>query len=127
MGRDVSREQRNRWKKKSGRITYGNKYLRALLVQLAWSASRTKGTYLSSKYKSLVGRRGKKRAIIAVGHRILIAVYFMLRDKVKYNDLGAEYLQSRRKDNVIKHYINQLGILGLTVEDLVKEFEEVEI
>lgn len=114
-------------KKKSGRITYGNKYLRALLVQLAWAASRTKGTYLSSKYKSLVGRRGKKRAVIAVGHKILIAVYFMLRDKVKYNDLGAEYLQSRRKDKIIKHYINQLGILGLTMEDLVKEFEEVEI
>jgi transposase len=96
-------------------------------VQLAWAASRTKGTYLSSKYKSLVGRRGKKRAIIAVGHKILIAVYFMLRDKIKYNDLGAEYLQSRRKDKIIKHYINQLGILGLSIEDLIKEFEEVEI
>jgi transposase len=50
-------------KNKSGRITYGNKYLRAFLVEQAWAASRTKNTYLSSKYKSLVGRRGKKRAV----------------------------------------------------------------
>ena len=48
-------------KNKSGRITYGNKFLRAFLVQMGWAASRTKNTYLSSKYKSLVGRRGKKR------------------------------------------------------------------
>jgi transposase len=60
-------------KNKSGRITYGNKYLRSLLVECGWAASRTKNTYMSSKYKSLVGRRGKKRAIIALGHKILIA------------------------------------------------------
>ena len=64
-------------KNKSGRITYGNKYLRSLLVEQGWAASRTKNTYLSSKYKSLVGRRGKKRAVIAVGHKILIAAYFI--------------------------------------------------
>ena len=60
-------------KNKSGRITYGNAFLRAFLVQMAWDATRTKNTYLSSKYKNLVGRRGKKRAVIVVGHKILIA------------------------------------------------------
>ncbi len=50
-----------------------------MIVQCAWAATRTKGTYLRSKYDSLVGRRGKKKALIAVGHKILIAAYFILK------------------------------------------------
>ena len=83
-------------KKKSGRITHGNKYLRSMLVQFAWAATRTKNTYLRSKYDSLVGRRGKKRALIAVGHKILVATYFILKDKVEYNELGSEFLQEKK-------------------------------
>lgn len=98
-------------KNKSGRITYGNKYLRALIVELAWAASRTKNTYLSSKYKSLVGRRGKKRAIIAVGHKILIAAYFIIKDKVEFKELGASHLDNRRKDKLINYYRKQLAEL----------------
>jgi len=95
-------------KNKSGRITYGNKYLRAILVQQAWAASRTKNTYLSSKYKSLVGRRGKKKAVIAVGHKILLATYFMIKNKVGYNELGEDYLNNFRKDKLVEYYKNQL-------------------
>lgn len=98
-------------KNKSGRITYGNKYLRILLVEQAWAASRTKNTYLSSKYKSLVGRRGKKRAIIAVGHKILIAAYFIIKDKVAFNELGEEYLNNFRRDNLVEYYKKQLNKL----------------
>ena len=68
-----------------------------MLVQFAWAATRTKGTYLRSKYDSLVIRRGKKRAI-AVGHKILIAAYFILKDKVEYKELGYEYLPNLKKD-----------------------------
>lgn len=95
-------------KNKSGRITYGNKYLRTLLVELAWAASRTKNTYLSSKYRSLVGRRGKKRAIIAVGHKILIAAYYIIKDKAEFKELGISYLDNRRKDKLINYYKKQL-------------------
>lgn len=95
-------------KNKSGRITYGNAFLRTYLVQMAWSATRTKNTYLSTKYKSLAGRRGKKRAIIAIGHKILIAAYFIMKNKVGYNELGEEYLNNFRKDKLIKYYKNQL-------------------
>ena len=98
-------------KNKSGRITYGNKYLRTLLVEAAWAASRSKNTYLSSKYKSLVGRRGKKRAIIAVGHKILIAAYFIIKDKVEFKELGASHLDNRRKDKLINYYRKQLSEL----------------
>jgi transposase len=89
-------------KKKSGRISYGNAFIRVFLVQMAWAASRTKHTYLSNKYKSLVGRMGKKKAIIAVGHKILIASYFIIKDKVAYNDLGEEYLSNFKKDKLIE-------------------------
>ena len=98
-------------KNKSGRITYGNKYLRALLVEQGWAASRTKHTYLSSKYKSLVGRRGKKRAVIAVGHKILIAAYFIIRDKVAYDELGEDHLNNFRKDKLVEYYKKQLAKL----------------
>jgi len=81
-------------KNRSGRITYGDKYLRSILAECGWAASRTKNTYLSAKYKSLVGRRGKKKAIIAVGHKILIATYFILRDKIEFKDLGPEHISN---------------------------------
>ena len=98
-------------KKKSGRITYGNAHVRALLVQLAWAASRTKGTYLKSKYHSLVGRRGKKKAIIAVGHKILIAAYFIIKDKASFNELGENHLTNYRKDKLIAYHMKQLEAL----------------
>jgi len=103
-------------KKKSTRITHGDKYLKVLLVQCAWAATRTKGTYLRSKYDSLVGRRGKKRALIAVGHKILVAAYFILKNKVAYKELGAEYLQELKKGKQIKRHIQLLKELGVDIE-----------
>lgn len=87
-----------------------------MLVQFAWAATRTKGTYLRAKYDSLVVRRGKKRALIAVGHKILIAAYFILRDKVEYKELGYDHLQNLKKDKKIERHIKILKELGLELE-----------
>jgi hypothetical protein len=87
-----------------------------MLVQFAWAATRTKGTYLRSKYDSLVVRRGKKRALIAVGHKILIAAYFILKDKVEYKELGYDYLQNLKKDKKIERHLKILKELGIEVE-----------
>ncbi len=87
-----------------------------MLVQFAWAATRTKNTYLRSKYESLAGRRGKKRALIAVGHKILIAAYFILKDKVPYKELGGEFLQDLKKDKQVKYYLKRLRTLGMEVE-----------
>lgn len=95
-------------KNKSGRITYGDKYLRSLLVECGWAASRTKNTYMSAKYKSLVGRRGKKKAIIALGHKILIATYFIIRDKIEFKELGTDHLNNFKRDRLIAYYRQQL-------------------
>jgi transposase len=103
-------------KKKSTRITHGDKYLRPLLVQFAWAASRTKDTYLRSKYGSLVPLRGKKRALIAVGHKILIASYFILKNKTPYKELGGEYLLNRKKNKKVTSLLRQLNDLGVKAE-----------
>ena len=86
------------------------------MVQFAWAATRTKGTYLRGKYDSLVLRRGKKRALIAVGHKILTAAYFILKDKVAYRELGYEYLQNLKKDKKINRHLKILKELGVEVE-----------
>ena len=103
-------------KKKSTSITHGDRYLRPILVQCAWAATRTKGTYLRSKYDSLVFRRGKKRALIAVGHKILIAAYYILKNKEPYKELGGDFLIKRKKDKKVTQLMKQLKDLGVNVQ-----------
>ncbi len=86
------------------------------MVECAWAASRTKDTYLRGKYYSLVGRRGKKRALIAVGHKILIMSYHILKDKVPYKELGNDYLMQRRRSQIVKSHTRMLKKLGYSVE-----------
>jgi len=102
-------------KKKACRINHGNKCLKGTLTECAWAGSRTKNTYLKAKYKSLVGRRGKKRALIAVGHKILIMCYYIIKHKVAYKELGIDYLDNRKKEKIIKSYINRLNNFGYKV------------
>ena len=86
-----------------------------MLTQCAWAASKTKNTYLSAKYYSLVGRRGKKRALIAVGHKILIMVYYILKTGMPYKELGKDYLNRRREDKIVKGHMKRLKDLGYEV------------
>jgi hypothetical protein len=102
-------------KKKGGRTTHGDKNLRAMLTQCAWAASRTKNTYLSAKYHSLVGRRGKKRALIAVGHKILIMAYYIIKTGMPYKELGGDYLNRRREAKIVKGHVKRLQDLGYEV------------
>jgi transposase len=99
-------------KRYSGSIGQGNNWLRSALVQAANAAARCKNTYLSAVYRRLATRRGRNRAIIAVAHRILTAIYHMLSKQQPFHDLGALYLDERRKNHVVKrmcHHLQQLG------------------
>jgi transposase len=107
-------------KKKSSRITHGDQYLKVLLVQCAWAATRTKNTYLRKKYEILSIRRGKKRALIAIGHKILIAAYFILKNKEEYKDLGENFLDEKRKAKQIEHHLRRLKELGIDVAETKK-------
>jgi transposase len=102
-------------KKKSGATTHGNLYLKTILTEFGWIASKMKGTYLWSKYQSLIGRKGKKKTLVAVGHKILISCYQVLKYKVPYKELGANYLTERKRDRIARSYIKRLSNLGFTV------------
>ncbi len=85
------------------------------------NASHSKKTYLSAQYRRLAGRRGKKRAIIAVGHTMLVMAYHMLRDEVDYKELGHDYLDKLQPQRLTAYLVKRLESLGhkvtLTHED----------
>lgn len=99
-------------KRRSGKTTHGNKWLRATLVETAWAASRKKGTYLKSRYHRLAARRGKKRAAVAVGHTILVVVYHMLRYGYHYDELGEDYFDKLNKDKIQHRLVKRLEKMG---------------
>jgi transposase len=102
-------------KRYSGKIGKGNRWLRTCLVQTAHAAVRGKDSYLKSVYHRLVGRRGAKRAIIAVAHRILIAIYHMLRRHEPWHELGAIYLDERNKGRLLNRMTRRMERLGYRV------------
>jgi transposase len=99
-------------KRQSGRTTKGDQWLRATLVQVAWAASHTKGTYLSSQYRRLVGRRGKKRALVALGHSILVIIYHLLKRQTTYRELGADYFDRLDTERLTRGLVRRLERLG---------------
>jgi len=102
-------------KRRSGRTTKGNAWLRVTLVQCAWAASHTKHTYLSAQYKRLAARRGKKRALVAVGHTLLGIIYAVLKKRGMYQELGADYLDRQDKEKLAARLLKRLEKLGVKV------------
>lgn len=103
-------------KRKSGKTRHGNKWLRSILVQCAHAAGHSRKTYLGAQFGRLAARKGKPRAAIAVGHSILEAIYFILRDDVPYKELGPEHFDKLNKDHIIRQYKKRLEALGLEVQ-----------
>ncbi|OAI48208.1 hypothetical protein AYO44_07550 [Planctomycetaceae bacterium SCGC AG-212-F19] len=99
-------------KRQSGRTRKGNQWLRTTLVQVAWAASRTKRTYLSAQYRRLAGRRDKKRALVAVGHTILMMIYHMLRRGTTYAELSADYFDRLDTERLTRTLVRRLERLG---------------
>jgi transposase len=102
-------------KRYSGRLRDGNQSLRSALVQGAWAAAHTKDTYLAAQYHRLVGRRGKRRALVAVAHSIIVIAYHMLKDHVPYRELGGNYFDERKKEAVTDRLIKRISKLGYSV------------
>jgi len=94
----------------------GNRFLTAMLVEAAQSASRTKGTYLAAQFAHLASRRGHNRAQVAVAHSILVAAYWMLTRDEPYADLGPTWLNDRGAEQArTRRLVHQLEALGHTV------------
>jgi transposase len=94
------------------RITPGNRWLKKTLAQAAWAASHTKNTYLASQYRRVARHRGKKRALIAVGHSMLVIFYHMMRSRASYADLGGDFFDRLEPERLTRYYIKRLERLG---------------
>jgi transposase len=102
-------------KRHSGKTTAGNRWLRRVLTQAAWAAAATKDTYLSAQFRRVAPRRGKKRAIIALAHSMLVSIYYMLTRHESYADLGADYLDHLHPQRLARSLTRRLEKLGYTV------------
>jgi len=99
-------------KRQSGRTAKGNRWLRATLVQVAWAASHTKGTYLAAQYRRLAGRRGKKRALVALAHTLLVIIYHVLKNRTTYHELGPDYFDHLDTERLTRTLVRRLERLG---------------
>lgn len=103
-------------KRRSTRVRPGASWLKTMLVQAAWAAARSRGTYLRAQFLRLKSRRGSKKAILAVAASMLTAVYFMLRDGVEYRDLGPDYFDRLDGQKLTRRLVRKLEGLGYEVE-----------
>jgi transposase len=102
-------------KRGSGKTRKGNRFLRTTLVQAAHAAARTKHTYLSAQYRRLASRRGKKRAILAVAHSILVMAYYMLQRKEPYREAGGDFFDRLQPEDTARRLVKRLASLGYQV------------
>jgi len=102
-------------KRLSGRTRHGSPWLRGLIAQVAWIASRAKSTYLASVFRRVMVHRGKKRALIAVAHSVLVIAWHMLTDHRPHQDLGPDYFERSRAEQVKRYYTRKLEHLGYAV------------
>jgi transposase len=102
-------------KRKKGKTRKGDLWFRRYAIEMALAASRTKGSYLNALYHRLVRRKGHKKAIVAVAHSILVIIYHVLKHKVPYRELGADYFDKLNVTYIKRHHVRRLESLGFRV------------
>jgi transposase len=102
-------------KQRSGKTRQGNQTLRAGLTQLAHAAVHTKDTYLAALHRRLAARRGKKRAMRAVAHAIMVSTFYMLARHEPYRELGSNYFDERQRHYTVDRLASRLERLGYRV------------
>jgi transposase len=105
-------------KRYSGTVRKGDWALKVTLVQAAHAASHTRNTYLSAQYHRLAGKRGKKRAILAVAHSILVIAYHLIQRNEPYRDLGSNYFDKQRPEATAQRLLKRLQRLGFDVSQI---------
>jgi transposase len=104
-------------KAKPARIPRGNRWLRTTLVECAWAASKTKNCFLKDRFWRLAAR-GKKRALVAVAHTLLVLLYRSLSTGQPYQERGVVEVNERKRKRLIQHHVRRLGRLGIAVSSL---------
>jgi transposase len=102
-------------KRYSSRIGKGSRWLRPVLVQAAWAAIKVKDAHLAAVYRRLVVRLGKRKAILAVAHRLLVAIYHILKERVPYRELGTAPLSEPAKQKRMARLQREMEQLGFRV------------
>src|SRR5262249_4355954 len=99
-------------KRRSGRTTKGDRWLKRTLVQAAWAASHTKATYLAAHYRRLAKRRGRKKARVAAGRTPLVIVYHVLRRGTAFQGRGADFRDRLEPERLRRQLVKRLEALG---------------
>jgi transposase len=102
-------------KRLSGKTRKGNRWLRQVLIEIAHVAAKTRGTYLAAQYRRIAARRGKKRALVAVAHTVLVIIYHILTRRAPYRDLGEAYFDHLERQHVERRLVRRLERLGYAV------------
>ncbi|WP_131770234.1 IS110 family transposase [Candidatus Protofrankia californiensis] len=103
-------------KRRSGKTRHGNHWLGGALGTAAMAAARTRDTtYLGARYRRLAPRLGKKKALVAIEHSTLTAVWHMLTNDTDYQDLGGDYFTRRDPERALRRLTHQANTLGYTV------------
>jgi transposase len=102
-------------KRLSGKTRKGSPWLRQLLIEAAHAASHSKNTYLAALYHRIKARGGAKKALFAVAHAILVAIYHMLVRRLSYQELGGNYFDEHDQQQIEKRLIRRLEKLGYHV------------
>lgn len=103
-------------KRRNGKTRKGSRWLRHALIEAAHGAAHTKNKYLKTQYHRVAAHRGKKKALVAVGHSILVISYHLLTRRQAYSDLGANYFDERDRNSVQRRCVKRLERLGFKVE-----------
>jgi transposase len=102
-------------KRLSGKTRKGSRWLRQVLVEIAHVAAKTKETYLAAQYRRIAARRGKKRALVALGHTVLGIAYQLLTRQQPYHDLGVAYFDKLEQNRVKRRLVHRLERMGYEV------------
>jgi transposase len=96
------------------------------MCEVAWAAAHTKGTYLAAQFHRIAARRGKKRALIAVAHSVLVTGYHMLKHQRHYHELGSDFFDTINRDQVRRRLVQRLAKLGFDVTLKPKGHQEAD-
>lgn len=107
--------QESAGKRKTGKTRKGSKWLRRALVQAAQAAARKKGCYPATQFRRLIARGGAKKALVAVGHTLLVTVYYLLTRQDDYRDQSPMQLDAKLRTRAKERAIQQLKALGFAV------------
>lgn len=101
-------------KQRTGKTGPGNRWLRGYLTQAGWAATHDRQSYFSAQYRRLL-HRSKQRALVAVAHSLLAAIWHMLAHNLDYRELGADYFEKHNLEQLKKTYLKKLEKLGFQV------------